>query len=300
MRTQSVCTMQPKTEPSGTAMDDQTESTAGIAPRLEEFRTRGLGGEFSNAVTERGSNEGRRHNGDDFAGAAVINFEFIVVLSHELRNSLAVLRNAAGVLRMEKCPAPSVVQTRLLIERQVGQMTRLVEDLMQVARIRGGQLRLQRARIDLRTVLTHALQSVAFDMQRRDHCVTASIPEPPMWLDADATRLEQVFVNLLSNAAKYTASGGHINLSLTREGTAAVVRIRDDGIGIAAELLPRVFDLFVQADATSERADSGLGIGLALVRSLVASHGGEVSAASEGIGRGSELTVRLPLVAQPR
>jgi signal transduction histidine kinase len=281
-------------------MDDQLESTARSAPNLADLRTCVIEAEFVSEVL------GGEQCADFPRGAAELGArveaspEYIAVLSHELRNSLSVLRNAVRVLRLEKSPPPAVVQVRMLIERQVGQMTRLVEDLLQVSRIHGGQLRLQRARVDLRAVLCHCMQTVDLEMQLRGHHLTASIPAAPIWLNADGARLEQVFVNLLGNAAKYTGDEGHIELSLEREGAEAVVRIRDDGIGIAADVLPRVFDLFMQADPSSTRANTGLGIGLALVRSLVASHGGEVSAASAGLGRGSELTVRLPLLSQLR
>jgi signal transduction histidine kinase len=281
-------------------MDDQSESSARSASGLEDIRVRVLAEQSVKAGLDGEGSDVFGHRGSEFGAPGAVKYEFIAVLSHELRNSLGVLRNAVSVLRREQSPPPAVVQARLLIERQVGQMTRLVEDLLQAARIRGGALHLRRTRIDLRAVLLNSLQTVDWDVQQRGLHTRVSMPDAPLWLHADGTRLEQVFVNLLGNACKYTASGGHIELSLVREGTEAVVRIRDDGIGIAAELLPRVFDLFVQADAPSTRADAGLGIGLALVRSLVASHGGEVSAASAGLGRGSELTVRLPLAPQSR
>jgi signal transduction histidine kinase len=281
-------------------MDNQSESTARSAPSLADLRTSMTDAEFVSQVLGDEQSGAFPHGAAQLGARVEASPEYIAVLSHELRNSLSVLRNAVRVLRLEKSPPPAVVQVRTLIERQVGHMTRLVEDLLQVSRIHGGSLRLQRARVDLRAVLRHCLQTVDLEMQLRGHHLTASIPEAPIWLNADGARLEQVFVNLLGNAAKYTGDDGHINLSLEREGADAVVRIRDNGIGIAADVLPRVFDLFMQADPSSTRADAGLGIGLALVRSLVASHGGEVSAASAGLGRGSELMVRLPLLSQSR
>jgi signal transduction histidine kinase len=221
--------------------------------------------------------------------------EFMAVFSHELRNSLGAIRCAAGILRMEIPPGPAAAKARAVIERQVDQMTRLVEDLLDESRIRSGQLRLQCERIDLCAVVAHAVQTVEFTMQRRNHRLTTSFPVAPVWLQADPTRLEQVFVNLLVNAEKYTDAGGHVSLSVERIEGGAVVRIRDTGIGIDAELLPHVFDLFVQADPLSRRADAGLGIGLALVRSLVERHGGRVTVASNGLGHGSEFTVCLPI-----
>jgi signal transduction histidine kinase len=226
------------------------------------------------------------------------NNEFMTVLSHELRNSLCAVRFAVGILRMEKSARPAALRARMLIERQVAQMTRLVDDLLDVSRLRHGQLTLQRKRVDLCVVVTHAAQTVAFTMQERHHRMSASLPDAPLLLQADPGRLEQVFVNLLSNAAKYTNPGGRIWLSAEREQGEAVVRIRDTGIGIDPNALPHVFDLFVQADPSSRRADPGSGIGLALVRSLVERHGGRVGATSPGRGKGSEFTVRLPITAE--
>jgi signal transduction histidine kinase len=223
--------------------------------------------------------------------------EFVAVFSHELRNSLEAIRSAAWTLRMETAAGPAAVRARLLIERQVGQMTRLVEDLLDESRIRRGCLRLQRERVDLRRVVSHAVQTVESTMQQRNHRMTISWPDAAVWLHADSIRLEQVFVNLLVNAAKYTDPGGEVDVTIERKNGEATVRIRDSGIGIAAELMPHVFDLFVQADPSPRSADAGLGIGLALVRSLVECHGGCVTVASAGAGQGSEFAVRLPTLA---
>jgi signal transduction histidine kinase len=144
-------------------------------------------------------------------------------------------------------------------------------------------------------VVAHAAQTVEFTMQQQNHQMTTTFPGAHIWIQADAARLEQVFVNLLSNAAKYTDAGGNVGLSVEREEGEAVVRIRDSGIGISPEVLPHVFDLFVQADPSSRRGNAGLGIGLALVRNLIERHGGFVTVASAGLGHGSEFTVRLPM-----
>jgi signal transduction histidine kinase len=173
------------------------------------------------------------------------------------------------MLRMDISAGPAAVRARALIERQIGQMTRLVEDLLDVSRARSGQLRLQCERVDLCTVVGHAAQAVEFTMQERNLRMTTSFRDSPVWVQADPTRLEQVFVNLLINAAKYTDAGGEVSLSVEHDEGEAIVRIRDTGIGIDPDLLPYVFDLFVQADPSSRRADAGLGIGLALVRSLL-------------------------------
>jgi signal transduction histidine kinase len=226
--------------------------------------------------------------------------EFMAVLSHELRNSLGAIRSAAWILRMEISAGPAAVKARMVIERQVAQMGRLVEDLLDVSRARNGQLALLPERIDLCAVAARAAQAVAVTMQERNQLLSSSFPDTPVWLEADPARLEQVFVNLLFNAAKYTDSEGHIALSVVREDGDAVVRVRDTGIGIDPKVLPYVFDLFVQADPSSRRSEAGLGIGLALVRSLVERHGGRVTAASAGRGHGSEFTVRLPTQAEGR
>ena len=224
--------------------------------------------------------------------------EFMAVFSHQLRNSLGAIRSAAWILRMEISAGPAAVKARMAIERQVAQMGRLVEDLLDVSRARNGQLTLQPQRIDLCAVAARAAQTVAVTMQQRNQRLSASFPDAPVWLQADPARLEQVFVNLLFNAAKYSDSEGHIALSVVREDGDAVIRVRDTGIGIDPKILPYVFDLFVQADPSSRRSEAGLGIGLALVRSLVERHGGCVTAASAGRGHGSEFTVRLPTHAE--
>ena len=218
-------------------------------------------------------------------------------LSHELRNSLAVIRNAMHVLKMGAAENPAQEDARMLMARQLGHMTRLVDDLLDVSRMRTGRLQLRCARIDLCIPIAHAIRAVELTMHEREHRMTVSFPEMPVWLDGDAARLEQIFVNLLMNAAKYTNVGGDISLSVTQEAHEAVVILRDTGVGIAAELLPKVFDPYVQANPSSRMG--GLGLGLPLVRALVECHGGSVTAASEGIGHGSQFTVRLPAFARP-
>jgi signal transduction histidine kinase len=225
-----------------------------------------------------------------------LNSQFLAVLSHELRNSICVIRMAAGILKMELSSSPAVGKARTLIEHQAAHMSRLVEDLLDTSRARNGHLALKCEKVDLCVVAAQALQSVEFTMQQRSHRMTVSLPAAPLWLQGDPVRLEQVFVNILLNAAKYTHSGGNIHLSVERDEGEALVRIRDNGIGIAANVLPRVFDLFVQADPSSCHGGAGLGIGLALVRNLIDGHGGCVTAASLGLGRGSEFVVRLPML----
>jgi signal transduction histidine kinase len=183
-------------------------------------------------------------------------------------------------------------RARAMIERQVRRMTRLVDDLLDVSRINHGRLDLRRERIDLREVITNAIETLQSDLN--DHHLAVALPDAPVWLLADGLRLEQVFCNLLANASKYTDKGGDLTVWLHTSGDLAVVRIRDSGIGIAPDALPYIFDLFRQADEAAPHSRSGLGIGLALVRNLLELHGGSVTAASAGVGQGSEFTVRLP------
>ena len=222
--------------------------------------------------------------------------EFLAMLSHELRNPLATIRNSVQLLRMDPGHA---MQRKVLapLERQVSTLTRLVDDLMDVSRVTMGRVELQRADVGIGRVLRDAAESVRRDMRDRGHSFKISIPATDVIVHADAVRLEQVVVNLLTNAAKYTSDGGTIELSAERDGEDAVLRVRDSGIGIQPELLEEVFELFSQGATTLDRAKGGLGIGLALVKYLVEMHGGSVQAKSDGPGTGSEFIVRLPAVA---
>jgi signal transduction histidine kinase len=222
--------------------------------------------------------------------------DVLAQFSHELRNYLGIVRNAMHILKTGTIENVAHEEARLLIDRQVVQMTRIVDDLLDVTRMRRGGLQLNCARIDICVVAARAMHAVESVMQQREHRMTVSSPESPQWLNGDESRLEQVFVNLLLNAAKYTEVGGEIGLSITREDDEAVIAVRDTGIGIAANVLPRVFDLYVRGNPSLR--DGGLGLGLPLVRALVESHGGRVTAASDGIGRGSEFCVRLPAFPQ--
>ena len=217
------------------------------------------------------------------------------MISHELRSPLASVTNAVRILRSQNGDSPAPERAQALIERQVRRMTQLVDELLDVSRISRGRLYLQRERMDLRILVGNAIETVESDINLRRHELTTSIPPVPVWLQADSRRLEQVFVNLLSNAAKYTDAGGEIAVSVrVREGQ-AIVDVRDSGIGIAPEVLPHIFDLFRQVNEGHPRSSSGLGIGLALVRDLVELHDGSVSASSAGARKGSVFTVHLPL-----
>jgi signal transduction histidine kinase len=218
--------------------------------------------------------------------------EEIAVICHELRNSLAVVRGAARLLR-STAASERLDTARSLIERHAGQMSRHIEDLLEPMRRVGRDHGLQLAHIDLRAIARHATDAIAPEMTRRGHRLTVQVPDEPIWAHADGTRLEQVFSNLLINAAKYTPDGGDITLTLERDDEQVRVRIRDSGVGIEPAMLSRVFEMFVQVDSDQPSA-GGQGIGLAVVQNLVEMHGGSVKATSPGLGFGSEFIVALP------
>jgi CheY-like chemotaxis protein len=221
--------------------------------------------------------------------------EFLAMLAHELRNPLAPIRNALQVLKLAGADGAIAAQARGMAERQVEALTRLVDDLLDVSRIMRGKIELRRERTDLASVVARAVETARPVIDSERHDLTVALPEQPVWIDADVVRMAQVVANLLSNAAKYTPKGGRIQLTAGREGGEAVVRVRDSGLGIAPEMLDRIFEMFTQVGAIGSRSQGGLGIGLTVVRCLVELHGGTVSAHSDGPGRGSEFVVRLPL-----
>ena len=222
--------------------------------------------------------------------------EFLAMLAHELRNPLGAVANASYILEQLAPSDPQLERPVAIIRRQIQHLVRMVDDLLDVSRITRGKVELRREPVDLAEVLRHAVETARPLAEAREQTLRAEIPGGPLPLEGDSTRLEQVFSNLLRNAVKFTGNGGTIELLAHRNGgRLAVVRVRDDGIGIPADLLPRVFDLFAQGEQGLDRTGGGLGIGLTLVRSLVEMHGGQVEARSEGPGRGSELEVRLPL-----
>jgi PAS domain S-box-containing protein len=218
--------------------------------------------------------------------------QFLAMLSHELRNPLAPILNAVQLLQLQK-GANSVQQKALaIIERQVGQLTHLVGDLLDVSRAITGRIQLCREQLAVSGIVQHAVETARPLIDQRRHELTVSLPPDPIWLHADASRLEQVVTNLLTNAAKYTNEGGHIWLSVQQEGDKAVLRVRDTGLGIAPAFLPYVFDLFTQAQRSSDRSQGGLGIGLTLAKRLVEMHGGTIAVTST-LGQGSEFVVSL-------
>jgi signal transduction histidine kinase/DNA-binding response OmpR family regulator len=221
--------------------------------------------------------------------------EFLAMLAHELRNPLAPILNALHLIGLAEADGDEVEHARDVAERQVRHLARLVDDLLDVSRINSGKIELRRDRVDLREAVARAVEAARPQIEVRRHDLSFSVPAEPVMLEADVARLEQIFANLLNNAAKYTEPGGRITLEAGRDGGVAVVRVRDTGIGIDPGLLPHVFDMFTQADRALDRSQGGLGIGLTLVRRLVELHGGTVAAQSEGEGRGSEFIVRLPV-----
>jgi PAS domain S-box-containing protein len=225
--------------------------------------------------------------------------QFLAMLSHELRNPLAPIRNAIELLKRLGPPDPRLQRARDIIDRQTEQLTRLTDDLLEVSRITSGKIRLEERPIDAAAVVTLAVETSAPLIEARRHALEVRLPAEPLRVRADARRLAQVLGNILNNAAKYTQEGGHISVTLERDGKDAVFRVKDDGPGIPAEMLDKVFDLFTQVDRSLARSQGGLGIGLTLARTLIEMHGGTVRAFSEGPGKGSELVVRLPVLAGP-
>ena len=220
---------------------------------------------------------------------------FLATLAHELRNPLAPIRNALQIMRLGGSNAATIGQARELMERQIQQMVRLIDDLLDVSRISRGKIELRKERVELAEIVQTALETTRPLVEAASHQLIVELPQEPLHLEADPIRLAQVLANLMNNSAKYTDEGGHIRLTAQREHDEVVVRVRDNGIGIPADMLPRVFDMFTQVNRSLGRSQGGLGIGLTLVQSLVHMHGGSVQVFSDGPGQGSEFVVRLPL-----
>jgi signal transduction histidine kinase/CheY-like chemotaxis protein len=226
--------------------------------------------------------------------------EFLAALSHELRTPMAAVRNALEVLRLSLPPAGGHERPLEIIGRQMDNLKRLVDDLLDVSRVTTGKVELNLSTIDMRDIVRRSVQALEAEARAAGHQTTLQVTQRPVWVTGDAVRLEQVVANLITNSIKYTRSGGRIDVTVDREPAAVVVRVRDNGIGIDAEMLPRVFDLFAQASQPLDRKRGGLGVGLHLVRTLVRHHGGSIEANSEGEGRGSEFVVRLPASPAPQ
>ncbi|HEY8878089.1 MAG TPA: hybrid sensor histidine kinase/response regulator [Roseateles sp.] len=224
--------------------------------------------------------------------------EFLATLAHELRNPLAPIRTGLELLSGKAQDESQVRSLAGMMQRQTSQLQRLIDDLLEVSRITTGKLVLQRERLDLRHVVEVALESCAPLIARGRHRLDVSLPEHAIWVDGDLTRLAQSLSNVLNNAAKYTPEGGHIAVALAQAGAEAVLSVRDSGVGLPPDMIGRVFDMFTQVGRSLQRAQGGLGIGLALVKSLVGLHGGRVSAASAGPGQGCTFTIELPVAPQ--
>ncbi len=223
--------------------------------------------------------------------------EFLAILAHELRNPLAPIRNALQIIRLAGDNKASVEKAAVVMERQLQQMVRLIDDLMDVTRIARNKMKLRQERVELGTVVRNALETSRPLIEAAGHELTVALPDEPILVDADSARLSQVFSNLLNNAAKYTERGGRIAVTLQREGSHAVLRVKDAGIGISAEHLPHLFEMFSQVERSLERSQGGLGIGLNLAKRLTEMHGGTIEVHSEGLNKGSEFIVRLPAVS---
>jgi signal transduction histidine kinase len=225
--------------------------------------------------------------------------EFLAMLAHELRNPLAPIRNAVGLMRLTGVADPRLSWCRDVIDRQVAHLSRLVDDLLDVSRVTRGLIHLRSETVELAAVVNQAAETVRPMLEERRHVLAVALPAQPVCLRGDPTRLAQVFGNLLHNAAKFSDDGGRIALTAAREGGRVVVRVRDSGVGMAAEVLPHIFEPFTQGDRSLDRAQGGLGVGLTLVRRLVELHGGTVEAHSDGPGKGSEFVVRLAEAPAP-
>ncbi|HEU0185575.1 MAG TPA: ATP-binding protein [Blastocatellia bacterium] len=225
--------------------------------------------------------------------------EFLTILAHELRNPLAPISNAIRILALRGDDPEVVAQTREVMERQIHQMSRVVDDLLEVSRIGRGKISLEKAPVDLTEVVATAVETCHPLVEAHNHTLTVALPERPARVEGDSARLAQVLSNLLNNAAKYTEDGGRIELIVEQTNGEAVIRVRDNGIGIAPERLPTIFDMFEQVEGAADRSHGGLGIGLTLARRLVEMHGGRIEVHSAGLGKGSEFVTRLPALVEP-
>ncbi len=225
--------------------------------------------------------------------------QFLAMLAHELRNPLAPIVNALAILRRKAAPDPTVTWVHDIIKRQVDHLTRLLDELLEASRLTTGKVLLKKRPIAISETMRFAIEGAQPLIRLRRQQLNVNFPGQPLVVDGDPTRLVQIFSNLLHNAAKYTQEGGTISFSATQQGDSAVIRVSDNGCGIAPEALPRIFDIFTQEGRSIDHAQGGLGIGLTVVRSLVELHGGSVEAASPGLGQGTEISVVIPLMTDP-
>lgn len=223
--------------------------------------------------------------------------EFLATLAHELRNPLAPIRNALQILKGSPSSTEIIHKVAQVMDRQVHHLVRLIDDLLDVSRVMGGKIELRKEAVELRSAIVSAVETVQTQVDKQGHHLEVQLPPEPLYIYADPIRLTQIIGNLLTNATKYTEPNGHILITGERSKNNAILCVRDSGIGISRDMLPHIFELFVQADQTATRSQGGLGIGLTLVRNLVEMHEGEVTANSEGLGKGSEFVVTLPLAS---
>ena len=251
---------------------------------------------FSDITDRKQADDDLRRLADELAESDRRKTEFLATLAHELRNPLAPLSNGLQMMRLSVSDPEAIERTRGMMERQISHMVHLVDDLLDIARISTGKVELKKERVDLQTIIASAVETSMPLIEAGRHELLVQVPDQPLMLEVDLTRVAQVVSNLLNNAAKYTPARGRIGLTAHREGNLVAIAVTDTGIGIPPSSIPTVFEMFTQVGRNMERAQGGLGIGLSLVRRLVDLHGGTVSAASEGVGRGSTFTVRLPLI----
>ena len=284
-----------------TGSDDEDLGNRAVQSGAQDYLIKGqvdgplLGRALRYAIERGRIEEELRRRAEQLAEMDRRKDEFLATLAHELRNPLAPIRNSLQILRLSGGSGPIAERVHEMMERQVCHMVRLVDDLLEVSRITRGKIELRKERVELLAVIQSAVETSRPLIEEARHRLAVTLPPEPLALEADPVRLAQVIANLLNNAAKYTEEGGQIWLTARREADEAVVSVRDTGLGIPADMLPRVFDMFAQVDRTLKRSQGGLGIGLTLARTLVEMHGGRLEARSDGPGQGSEFTVRLPL-----
>jgi PAS domain S-box-containing protein len=255
---------------------------------------------FRDVAIRRQAEKALHERSEQLAEADKMKNEFLAMLAHELRNPLAPIQNALHLIRLQGFDkAENAPELWTIMERQVESLVRLVDDLLDVSRITRGKIGIQKQPVDVNAIVSRAVESSRPLIEARRQKLEVSLPYEPMRVDADLTRMTQVLLNLLNNAAKYTPEGGHIWLTVERRDGEVVFCVRDDGVGIPPEMLSKVFELFSQSEQTLDRAEGGLGIGLTLARRLTEMHGGTVAAFSNGPGKGSEFVVRIPLLTNP-
>jgi PAS domain S-box-containing protein len=272
---------------------------ASVTPLLDENKRTRSFARVMHDLTESEAVLAQQKRADGLAEANRSKEEFMALLSHELRSPLSPIMNSLNILRQIRTNNPIIEQATNIIDRQVGLMVRLVDDLLDISRIAKGKLRLAKEQLDLRLVVNRAAETARSFIEARKHDFSVSLPTKPIWVEIDPARMEQVVVNLLNNAAKYTHTGGLIRMDVFQDGAEAVVQVRDNGVGIARELLPHIFELFTQVDGSLGRSYGGLGIGLAIASNLVEMHEGRLLGTSAGLGKGCEFTIKLPALLAP-